>query len=183
MLGKAVELMIIAGMTNHVYRFNNKIRVQINGGPIGLSLTGEVAECYMVDWDTRFMVQLRKYNILVLLYSRFKDDIIMATKRIANGTKLVDGKFTIDSEKVIEDKEKSGSKVTFEVIRELAENIDPMIKFTIDTPCKYDDRKLPALDIKVQINPKENSRLDFEFYEKPTKHPKVILHNLALSGS
>ena len=42
LVGKVVEMLIIAGMTNHVYRFKNRIRIQMNGGPIGLSLTGQV---------------------------------------------------------------------------------------------------------------------------------------------
>ena len=81
MLGKVIEMLIIAGMTNHVYRFKNKIRIQINGGPIGLSLTGQVADCFMIDWEQRYMKSLEKYNIFPLLYSRFKDDILMAIKK------------------------------------------------------------------------------------------------------
>ena len=58
-----------------------------------------------------------------------------------------------------------------------------MITFTIDTPCKYSDQKLPMLDIKVNINEKFNNRVDFEFYEKPTNHPQVILAGAAMSSS
>ena len=56
-----------------------------------------------------------------------------------------------------------------------------MLKFTIDTPCNHEDGKIPVLDIKVNINMEENKRLDFEFYEKPTKHPNVILAHSAMS--
>ena len=58
MIGKVIEMLIIAGMTNHVYRFNNQIRIQVNGGPIGLSLTGQVADCYMIDWDSKYLKRL-----------------------------------------------------------------------------------------------------------------------------
>ena len=42
---------------------------------------------------------------------------------------------------------------------------------------------LKILDVKVQINEEEANRIDFEFYEKPTKHPKVILADSALNAS
>ena len=181
LLGKVIEIMIIAGMTNHVYRFNNTIRIQIDGGPIGLSLTGQVADCYMIDWDLKFLKKLEEYKMTPSLYSRFKDDILIATQRLENGTRIVEGKIIIDEVKKKKDEVKSGSNVTFEVLKDIAEEIDPMLKFTIDTPCNYKDGKLPVLDVKVNINVKENYRMDYEFYEKPTKHPKVILANSALS--
>ena len=174
-------MLIIAGMTNHVYRFKNKIRIQIDGGPIGLSLTGQVADCYMIDWDKRYLQRLAKYNLIPVLYSRFKDDILMAIRRLENGTKIDDGKLIVDIEKKIEDELKSGTKVTFETLREIAEEVDPMLKFTIDTPCNHKDNKIPVLDLKVHVNVRENQRLDYEHYEKPTKHQMVILASSALS--
>ena len=62
MLGKAIEVLIVATTTNHVYKFGNKYRVQAKG------------------------------------------------------------------------EGKSDEKVTMEIIRDIAETIDPMIKLTIDTP-------------------------------------------------
>ena len=112
MLGKVIEMLIVAGMTNHVYRFKNEIRIQINGGPIGLSLTGQVADCFMIDWEQRYMNKLEKYNLFPLLYTRFKDDILMAIRRIENGTKLKEGKLVIDETKKIMDESKTGSRVT-----------------------------------------------------------------------
>ena len=54
---------------------------------------------------------------------------------------------------------------------------------TVETHCNFSDVKLPVLDVKVDINVKENCRIDFEFFEKQTKNPKVILANSALSFS
>ena len=181
LLGKVVEMLIIAGMTNHVYRFKNSIRIQMNGGPIGLSLTGQVADCFMIDWEQKYMKTLEKYNLKPVLYTRFKDDILMAIKRIENGTKLNEGKLVIDETKKMEDETKNGSRKTFEVLKEIAEEVDPMLKFTIDTPDKQKDDKIAVLDLKVHINEKENYRLDYEHFEKATKHPQVILSDSALS--
>ena len=48
LFGRALELMLITCMNNHVYHFNNKFRIQKQGGPIGLKLTGEIADCLML---------------------------------------------------------------------------------------------------------------------------------------
>ena len=42
---------------------------------------------------------------------------------------------------------------------------------------------MPALDIKVRINVEENNRIDYEFYEKPTKHCKVLLASSAINAA
>ena len=70
-----------------------------------------------------------------------------------------------------------------EVIQKIANDIDPMIQLTVDTPCNYADGKMPVLDVKVNVNRSEKNRIDFEFFEKPTKNPRVILADSALSHS
>ena len=57
-----------------------------------------------------------------------------------------------------------------------------MITFTFDTPCSHADGKMPVLDIKVDINVEMENRIDYEFYEKPTENPKVILADSAISS-
>ena len=127
------------------------------------------------------MKKLEKYNLFPLLHTRFKDDILMAIRRIENGTKLKEGKLVMDETKKIIDESKTGSRVTFETLQEIAEEVDPMLKFTIDTPDNLKDDKIAVLDLKVQVNEKENYRVDYEHFEKETKHPQVILADSALS--
>ena len=71
---RKIEMLIIADMRNNVNRFKNKIRIQVDGGPTGLSLTGQFAECYMIDWDSKYMQRLEKYKIFPELFSRFKEE-------------------------------------------------------------------------------------------------------------
>ena len=40
---------------------------------------------------------------------------------------------------------------------------------------------MPVLDVKVNVNQQEHDRIDFEYFEKPTKNPRVILADAALS--
>ena len=70
-----------------------------------------------------------------------------------------------------------------EVIVEIAQSVDGMIKFTYDIPDNYKDKKVPVLDVKVKINKKEENRIDFEFFEKLTRNKRVILENSALPSN
>ena len=67
--------------------------------------------------------------------------------------------------------DKTDSKVTMEIIQQIANEINPMNRLTVETPCNFVDNKLPVLDVTVNVNVKERNRIDFEF-EKPTKKNK-----------
>ena len=70
-----------------------------------------------------------------------------------------------------------------EVLKDIANSIDSMITFTFGTPSNYIDWKMPALDLTVSVNEEKENRIDFEFYEKTTKTPKVILADSAINSS
>ena len=179
--GKALEIMIVATLKNHVYQFNNKIRLQNKGGPIGLKLTGEVADCVMIEWDKKLMKEPKKVEIETFVYTRYKDDIEVVAESVEKGTRLVEGKLIIDEQKKVEDDFKSDTKITKEIIVQIANSIDPMIQLTIETPCNFENSMMPILDVEVKINKEEGNRIDFQFFEKPTKNCKVILADSALN--
>ena len=70
-----------------------------------------------------------------------------------------------------------------EVIKDIAESIDDMVKFTVDYPGNHKSGKLPILDIEAKMNEEKQNKVEFEFYEKPTKHNKVILSDSAIPSS
>ena len=80
--------MIVATLENHVYRFGNDIRRQADGGPIGLALTGEIADCYMINWDKEFLEKLKSLGIDPALYERFKDDITVIIRCLDLGPNI-----------------------------------------------------------------------------------------------
>ena len=43
----------------------------------------------------------------------------------------------------------------------LTNNINPRIQLTVETPCNFNDGKLPVLDVVVNVNEKEQNRIDF----------------------
>ena len=69
------------------------------------------------------------------------------------------------------------------VFQEIAHSINPIIKLTIETLCNFPDGKLPVVDVTVNVNSNEQNGIDFAFFEKPTKNPRVILADSALSIS
>ena len=81
------------------------------------------------------------------------------------------------------DLEKRGEEVTMELIVDVAESIDDIVKFTFDVPSKNKNGKIAILDVEVSINRDEGNRIDFEFYEKPSRNDKVILEDSALTAS
>ena len=75
----------------------------------------------------------------------------------------------MDAAKEKDDEGKSDTKITMEVLQDIANSVDnnKMITFTHDTPCTYTYRKMPALDIKGNVNVEMKNRIDYEIYEKP----------------
>ena len=137
----------------------------------------------MVDWDAKLLEKLKSFKLIPEVYERFKDDIEIVIQSLEKGSKVDNGNIMIDETKKISDEERTDSKVTMDVIQELANSISPMIKLTVETPCNYKNGYMPVLDIQVRINKNERNRIDFQYYEKPTKTPRVILANSALSFS
>ena len=180
MFGKVVEVLIVAGMKNHIYRFGNKIRIQKSGGPIGLGLTGEVADCNMIDWDKKYLKKLSSLGISPPLYARFKDDIAIVTEELENGTCFENDELQMNVDNKMLNEGKDPEEVTMEVLNKIANSIDPMVKLTIDIPSKYKNKKLPVLDIQINVNKEENNRIDYEYYEKPMKNKKVLLSDAAI---
>ena len=95
LFGKALEIMLVTCMDNHVYQFDNKVRVQNKGGPIGLKLTGEIADCLMIDWDKKLLEELKRHSMIPEVYTRFKDDIGIAMESCEKGSRLIEDKIVI----------------------------------------------------------------------------------------
>ena len=85
LLGIALQTLILAVMTGHIYQFKGKARLQAMGGPTGLDLTGELADLIMIWWDRTFLKLMADMSIEIDLYKRFKDDINLIMDAISPG--------------------------------------------------------------------------------------------------
>ena len=72
-------------MRNHFYTIGGHIRVQSEGGAIGLDLTGEVTRLYMLQWDEKFIKLLKILGIKCKLFRRYVDDMFVSLKAINPG--------------------------------------------------------------------------------------------------
>ena len=145
-----------------------------------MALTGEVADCYLIGWDKKFLKKLESFGINILVYERFKDDITLVAEALEKGSKLVEGKIVMDEEKRKNDSSKKDDEISMEIIKEIAESIDDIVKFSVDLPSNHTNEKIAILDLEVNVNKEEQNRIDFEFYEKPSKNKRVILEDAAL---
>jgi hypothetical protein len=91
-------------MTNHIYQFENKCRIQKQGGPIGLKLTVEIANCIMINWDKEHLSKLKHFKMIPEIYARFKDDIEVAIESLEKGCKVIEDRLLVSTEvqKVLE---------------------------------------------------------------------------------
>ena len=91
MIIRALHIAIKFIMKNHTYTFGNQIRKQSNGGPIGVDITGAIAQIFMMWWDKEFKTRLSSLLIVLEMMKRYVDDINMAMPPIKPGTRYQDG--------------------------------------------------------------------------------------------
>ena len=156
MLAEALRITIQFIMKNHIYSFNNTLRKQTCGGPIGLELTGDLAQIFMHWWDKQMKMKMTQENITVLIYKRYVDDINIAAltnadqqARETEETSVKEIDREEEQPESAEDKSKEGEKMLMNKIKQIGNSIHQSIQLEMDCPALHDDRKLPMLDIKI----------------------------------
>ena len=82
MLAEAITIAVEFVMRNHMYTFSGRLRRQARGGPIGLALTGDVAQVFMCWWDRGFIRRMGEAGLDGILYERLVDDVNLVMKRL-----------------------------------------------------------------------------------------------------
>ena len=189
MMKEAIKIGLALILRNHVYLFDNKIRRQEDGGPIGLDLTEVVAKIFMNWWDRQFLLKLQQLKYDIHLYKRYVDDINLCLEALKehniDGLTYIGNEFNDDVEK---------DEKTFTILSSIANEITKCIKVETDYPSKNEDKAVPILDIKVyitKIKKKTNDdddddddgeyRIIYEHYAKPMASKYVIGYYSALS--
>ena len=198
MLAQVIQIATMAVLKNHTYQFNEQVRLQTDGSPIGLELAGAMARVVMLWWDHQFIGLAKKNLIDLYLYLRYIDDQNMALKPLDPGTRWVvgpwrselGGRMVVKEELVEEDKLLPEDMRTMEELRKMANDICPMIQLEEDYPSKYEDNLLPLLDLKVEVRklgdeddrPK-SCKLFYYYYRKPMSNWQLMHANSALAMS
>ena len=96
MLTEGLRVALQTVMKNHVYQFDKQIKKQSRGGPIGLELTGHIAQVFMIWWDNRIRKDLTNAGVNILLYKRYVDDVNWAIEPIPPGLRYREHRLDFD---------------------------------------------------------------------------------------
>ena len=181
MVAMAIKAGIKIVMKSHVYRFNGKIFLQTEGGPIGLELTGAISRVYMLWWDRELIKRLeeatRDISWKLLLYLRYVDDENCIAEEMPLGAKLINGKVCVKTENIDSDKNVPGDIRTAMIMKEIANEISPCIQVEIDCPSLHENKKMPILDLEVWI---EENKVMYQYYRKPMSNFLVLMERSAM---
>ena len=196
-LAQVIRIATLAVLNNHTYQFNEETRLQAEGSPIGLELAGAMARVVMLWWDQQFMKKISDNLLDLYLYLRYIDDQNMAMKPLPPGTRWVvgpwadkmGGRMVINDDMVEEDKLLPEDMRTMEEMRKMANDVSTMIQLEEDYPSKYEDKKLPLLDLKVEVKAVEREgvpkscKLYYYYYRKPMANWLLMPEKSALAMS
>ena len=164
MLAEALKVTVLFVMKNHVYKCDGKIRKQRNGGPIGLELTGDLAQVMMIWYDEQLKERVSQAGHAIRLYTRYVDDITMALRNDWNKPEVEEN--SMDDSRALEK------------VKDIGNQIHGSIQLTGDAPSLHEDKKLPTLDLKIWAENRDNtpgSVIVHEFYAKEVS-AKHITH-------
>ena len=184
MVGEALRIGLMMVMKNHIYTFDSEVRKQRKGGAIGLQLTGVMAEIFMGWWDKQILLKLEQVNIIIELYKRYVDDINSALKGDIRGKRYINGELVYSEEKMKEDQDKEQDALMMELVRTIGNDIHQSIQLEVDYPSRYEDEKLPILDLKVWLGRRrkdEKRVIMYEYYEKEINSKWMIHAEAALA--
>ena len=118
--------------------------MQCKGSATGLDVTGELADLFMLWWDSMFLNVVKKCNLELDIYTRFKDDTgILMDKILYRNSELeniLGNEYISPSEFVGNEEE-----YTAFIMSRLANSVCEMIKFTYDTPSMNEGGMMPIL--------------------------------------
>ena len=180
MLALGVAQCVKTVMENHFYTFRGVIRKQAKGGAIGAEITGEVSKVVMSLWDMKFLNLVKSLGILIDLYKRYVDDVIICPP-INPGWWFCDKskvmKFSRDL--ALSDMDSPITR-TAKILNKIANTLEVDIQMTFDVPDNHSDGKMPVLDLKIWI---KNNQVMYTFYKKEVSSKYTILKRSALSNS
>ena len=149
------------------------MRRQSKGGPIGLDLTGDLAQIFMMWWERKYLEKLEQLDIRVPLYTRYVDDIIMMA-------------FTVNIMKRITlNEDETPDNQSMEFLKTTGNKIHKSIELEHESRSMHEDNKIPVLDIKLWLERQTDgsARLTHEFYQKAVSSKSLIQARSSLPWS
>ena len=126
-----MKIALLFIMQNHIYTYNNDIKLQDRGGPIGLQLTGVIAQLFMVWWDRQMDRKMREIGL------RYVDDVNTVLSSTTpglrfHGTELVSNEQTVEEYREVEADERA-----MHLFQAVANSIHSSVVREIDCPSRH----------------------------------------------
>ena len=173
-LKEAMMVVLKFIMKHHVYEFNNELMVQKEGGAIGVELTGELVRVFMIWWERSFKRKVIENNMKLHLYKRYVDDVNIVAEAEAESAAAAAEKGEKGIINDIDDGKQKDER-TMERLKEIGNSIHRSIQLEADYPSRYDDKKLPILDVKVWLETNNGvTKIKHEYYHKDISSKLVI---------
>ena len=186
MMGLALEQGILDVFQQHYYSWDGKVKVQGEGAPIGLKISGAVGKVAMLAWVRDFKTKMIEAtsdlpDYKSYLHQLYVDDNNTIMEGFPLGTRMISGKFKVVEELVEEDKQKEADERTAELVMELANTICPYLQMEVDFPSRNPTGWMPILNLQVRMA--DDNTVDFKWYGKPMSSPFSILNRSAMPPS
>ena len=170
LLMKAFEVALKLVMNNHIFTFNDENFKQLNGGAIGVSIAGDVANLFMVWWDRELKLRLQTEKITLQLYSRYVDDGNIVVQRPVE---------------LLDNTNEEAEKIIMGSVKRIANSIHDSIVVKVDFPSLHTNHRLPILDTdmwiqEVEVNGVKKHQILYSYYEKEMASKYLIHSNSAL---
>ena len=185
LLGKVIEVAVRTTFRNHVYQFEGQMRVQAEGGPIGLRLTGAVARTVMDYWAKKFREMAKQNKMTLYMFKKYVDDVNLVMETLGRGYRW-NGKAMEWKQEWEEEDKSSGEEydtMTMREVRKMSDSILPFINFKEEVASDCKEGKVAMLDFKVwkeERGEENKTEIMFEFYEKPVASKLVLMEGSAL---
>ena len=119
---EALRIVLNVILKTHTYKFDGITRVQMNGGPIGMELTGDIAQIFMVWWDGCLKRKMEEIGLRMALYERYVDDINLVMKRIEKGQRYENGILIQNEVTEIEDENTRDDERTMKSLKTIGQH-------------------------------------------------------------
>ena len=186
----ALEIGIKRCFATHTYQFGGKLFQQIEGGPIGMRLTGACARVVMGVWGRTVNEILEHEKIENHLAAAYVDDVRYITSVIAKGWRWQDKEKRFEYSEIWEAEDSlSGESENLRTSNELLKVMNSVfahIQFTKEIPEDFSNGRLPTLDFAMWLEGEDRAekgdststgenrecrrrKILFSFYEKEIK--------------
>ena len=179
LIGWAVSCSIKMVFSNHFFKFGGKAYRQLDGASMGMDLAVELCLIYMLVWDKMFLNKVESLNINLPLYARYVDDGGLGLHAIQQGWSYNAERNIMEfSGQLHTEDDRPDDARTMDILKNIANSIDPEIQMEVDYPSNHINGKMPILDMEIWV---EDGIVRHSFYRKPCSSPYTIMYKSAMA--